>query len=359
MKIAHLSSVTVSLDSPFGGTEEVIRALIKEQLAHGHEVFYFGASSGPMPTIPSRSYAKPVRALSSWPVEWGLRRAAGIWHTANSYLRSGQFDIVHNHLTEEGIAMSFLSSPPVLTTLHGPAHRSLPKYMIPKLFSLTGRTKLVAISYSSETLHRPFYGDSLLGYVHHGIDLSEYPFSPRSSGSHELNLGFCGRISPEKGVLEAIRVADILASRVDVTLDVVGRIDKSRLWYLERVASEVAKRDYVSLTVNLTLSKIKRFYGSVDVLLFPSTAPEPFGLVQVEAMACGTPVVAFPVGSCPEIVRPGICGYLPMNVDQMAADAIKAKDLKREACRREVEERFSSKVMYDRYLQVYDRVTGS
>jgi glycosyltransferase involved in cell wall biosynthesis len=182
------------------------------------------------------------------------------------------------------------------------------------------------------------------GTVHHGLAPDAFRFSPSGAGY----LAFLGRISPEKRVDRAIRIAQ----RLGRPLRIAAKVDRADRAYFETIEA-MLDHPLVDYIGEIGDAEKSAFLGGADALLFPIDWPEPFGLVMIEAMACGTPVVAFPHGSAPEVVEPGLTGFL-VNSEEEAAEAVaKAATLDRAAIRRRFEERFSSRAMARAYAELY------
>jgi len=358
MKIAHISSPNYLLSDRYGGgTESVILNLANKQIEEGHEVWVFSAPCTSKHSFQAISFQN-VRSNQNWLANWLVDRIWGATHICRSCKFVGsRFDIVHNHLSEEGISFSFMSRTPYLTTLHGTPHTKLPQYAITKSFAITRKTKLVAISRQVYLAFKRFYGNDLVGFVYNGIDLKKYPFIASPKRKHNIQLCFVGRIAPEKGVLEAIEVADLLQHQGrDVSLQITGKYDSRNKSYFSKVISLCSTRPYIECKINATPEEVICSYCCSDALLFPVLWKEPFGLVMVESMACGTPVLAFPHGSVSEIVKNGLNGFICNNVPDMVNATLKTSEISRENCRQTVKEEFTVEKMYRHYMRVYREV---
>lgn len=261
-----------------------------------------------------------------------------IWealHVAHALSRSGDFDLVHNHLDWLPLAFSELTETPLVTTIHGfSSPRILPAYRHSK-------SAFVSISDSDRSPDLDY-----VATVHHGVDSTPLPFS--AAGGEEL---VCfGRIHPDKGTHEAIAIA----RRAQRRLVLCGPVQDERYWS-EQVEPHV-DGDGVRYLGSVGPAERATVLGGAACLLHPIAFEEPFGLSVVEAMICGTPVVAYPRGSMPEIVEEGLTGVLAHDVPGAAAGVERAARFDRAACRSAALERFGVRRMVDSYLRVYEDV---
>jgi len=187
--------------------------------------------------------------------------------------------------------------------------------------------------------------------VPHGMPRDLLGFNPRR-GKY---LAFIGRISPEKGIDVAIEVA----LRSGVPLKIAAKVDAVDKEYFAEVIEPLIKPPMIEYIGEIDDEQKSEFLGGALALMFSIDWPEPFGLAMIEALACGTPVIARPCGSVPEIVRPGVTGFIASEIDELVAAVGKIESISRAQCRREFEERFTSEVMIDKYERVYHMLIGS
>jgi glycosyltransferase involved in cell wall biosynthesis len=334
----------------YGGTELAVHQITEELVRRGHDVTLF--ASGDSRTSAQLEASVPYALWS----EEGRRRwptveetsAEQVLHVEAAFSRAASFDVIHNHAGYEGMSAASRSQTPVLTTHH---HAFEP--------SAAGVFAAYpwyhhAVSHAS-SLTFPRRGQ--LPPIHHGIDVASYPFSPQSDGY----LFFIGRIVPEKGVEFAVEIA----RRARRQLVLAGVIQERAAEYGERIVG-MADGERVRYVGEAGPEEKRRLLAGADALLFPIVWDEPFGLVVIEAFACGTPVLAFANASAPELIQPGETGYLaeagedPMaagaGVDRLAAATQLIGNISRRRCRVEAEERFTVEHMVDRYEETYERV---
>jgi len=265
-----------------------------------------------------------------------------IWealHVAHALERSGEFDLVHNHLDWLPLAFARNFRAPLVTTIHGFSGRKImPAYLGARASSF------VSISDADRAPELDY-----VATVHHGIDLGALPFSATCG---DALIAF-GRIHPDKGTAEAIDIARRAARR----LIICGIVQDTR-YFQEHVQPHI-DGDRVSYLGSVGPDRRAEVLGGAVALLHPIAFPEPFGLSVVEAMACGTPVIAYPRGSMPEVVDVGVTGFLVEGVEAAAAAVDHAAALDRAAIRRVAERRFAAARMVDDYLAVYQRVIGT
>ncbi len=347
MRIAQVAPLVESVPpAKYGGTERVIASLTTELLRMGHEVTLYAAGD-------SRTEARliPLVERALWKSDTAqnetllhLAELGQVVHDARRY------DVVHSHLDAMAFSFGRNSAAPWVHTMHG-------RLDLPELQQFFRQFSDVPVVSISDSQRRPIPDANWVGRVYNGVATDGLPFGMGRGGY----LAFVGRISPEKGVIEAIDVA----LRVGMPLKIAARLP------LEGVDNSWVALDwqYYNEEVKPRLSSsLIEFVGEVDDfdkgellkdaagLIFPINWPEPFGLVMVEAMACGTPVIARALGSTPEILRHGRTGFLCSTVDEMV-DACRDLDtIDRATCRQEVEDRFSARAMARGYLDVYKRV---
>jgi glycosyltransferase involved in cell wall biosynthesis len=324
----------------YGGTELIVHLLTEELVRRGHEVTLF--ASGDSVT------SARLRSVTPSPVRYGdvvdgLRHAEYL-QLANAQAcflaaAAGEFDIVHNHAGIEGLVLAADSRTAVLTTNHNP--------FVP-------RTQPIWDAYPwahnavSEASAATFPSGGALPPIHHGIDVESFAFG----GQPEGYLLFLGRFMPDKGALGAIEAARLAGRR----LVLAGKVDAADLDHFSRDIEPAVDGDRVRYVGEADGATKRRLLSGADALLFPIEWDEPFGLVMIEALASGSPVIGFRRASVPEIVEDGVTGFVVDDVAAMAAAIARLADIDRRACRREAEERFTVERMADDYLRHYAMV---
>ena len=267
-------------------------------------------------------------------------KVAECLHIASAFERAGEFDVLHNHFDFLPLTYSELVDVPIVTTIHGlSSERIIPVYR-----RYDERVAYVAIS---EADRHPDL--TYAATVHHGIPVGDVPVG---SGSTDGTLVFLGRIHPHKGTARAIEVAQ----RTGRPLVIAGIVQDEA--YFEAEVRPHLDDEQIRFVGPVGPAARDELLGAADALLHLVSFAEPFGLSMVEAMACGTPVVATPLGAVPEVVVDGRTGHLVADVDAAVEAVGRLDELDRAACRAHVEERFSVERMVDGYLDVYERLTG-
>ncbi len=352
MRILHVSPCFPVPPKRYGGIERIIYNLARVQTEQGHSVTVYSGAESSVPGCVTRTFTEFDAGG-----RWIRNKMIGSWHALNAYLHSGGFDIVHNHVAEEGVALSRFARAPCLTTLHGVAHvEPLPR-LVERLSRSTMKTRLVGISKASYEGHRQVFGRDMIGYVYDGIDLRDYPFSAKPEKEHDIQLSFVGNLIPQKGPHLAIEVADRLAAAgEDVLLTMIGTTTPSYRDYYEGLAKLASERKHVRLAANASNEAVRQAIMNADAALFPYVWNEPFGLAVIEAMAYGTPVIATAKGAMTELIEPGRNGFLCPSFDDFP-DAIHAVGtIARASCRSRVEDRFSAVAMERDYNILYARI---
>jgi len=316
----------------YGPWEQVVSLLTEGLVARGVDVALFATADSVT--------AAHLTAVCPSGYEEDRTIDAKVWealHIAEVFERATEFDLIHNHFDFLPLVFSRLVRTPVVTTIHGfSSPRILPVYR-----KYNGHVHYVAISEADRSPELTY-----LGTIHHGIDLRAFTFCDRP----EDYLLFLGRIHPDKGAKEAIEIARAAGRRL-VMAGIVQDQD-----YFQREIAPAVDGDAVQYLGSVGPEARDRLLGHSCALLHPITFAEPFGLSVVEAMACGTPTIAFAKGSMTEIVRDGETGFLVPDINA-AVDAInRIGSVSRSRCRQEAERRFSSGRMVDDYLRLYTRV---
>lgn len=337
MRIAQVAPLHESVPPPgYGGTERIVSYLTEKLVEQGHEVTLFATGDS---VTRARLIAVVERALRLAGIRDGL--APHCLQVEEVYQRQQDFDVIHYHIDHLHFSLARRMQTPSVTTLHG--RLDLPS--LPPLYQEFVDLPLVSIS---DSQRGPLPFANWIGTVRHGLPADLYRFEPRP-GDY---LAFLGRFSPEKGPQHAIEIA----RRAGLPLRIGAKVDATdREWFECEIAPELALPGIEYLGEVGGEAKQALLAGA-RALLFPIEWPEPFGLVMIEALACGTPVIAYPAGSVPEILEDGRTGYLVENVEQAVRRAGELDRLSREQCRRSFEQRFTDGRMARDYLSLYERL---
>jgi glycosyltransferase involved in cell wall biosynthesis len=323
----------------YGGTERVVSYLTEELVALGHEVTLFasGDSDTTARLTPCAPQALRLGARALDPTAMHLLQAE------EALRHAPEFDLIHNHLDHLFYPFARRCEVPVLTTLHG----RLDLEWLERVYAEYGEQPVVSIS---DAQREPLPHLTWAGTVHHGLPRNLYAYHPRG-GDY---LAFVGRISPEKRVDRAVEIA----LRSGRRLRIAAKIDPADAAYFRDCIRPLFEHPEVEYVGELGDRDKDAFLGGAAALIFPIDWPEPFGLAMIEALACGTPVIAWRHGSVPEVVDHGVTGFLCDDVAS-AVRAVAALDrIDRRACRRAFETRFTSERMARDYLALYDRVAS-
>ena len=343
MKIAQLSPLWESVPPQlYGGTERIASYLTEELVRQGHEVTLF--ASGDSKTAAQLKSCCP-RALRLHDTGLVNRDAPMILMQEQALgAASGEFDIIHSHLDFLSFPMSRRAHAPVVTTLHG--RLDLPE--LQPIFNEYAEMPVVSISNAQR---KPLPQANWAGTVYHGIPKSLYTPHGRP-GSY---LAFLGRISPEKCPDHAIEVA----KRVGMPLRIAAKVDPADQAYFKKKIEHLLDHPLVEYVGEINDAEKNDFLGEAAALLCPYDWPEPFGLVLIEAMACGTPVLAYRQGSIPEIIDHGVTGYVCDSINEMVQAVAGLPLIDRSRCREIFEKRFTVERMVKDYLDIYERMAAA
>jgi glycosyltransferase involved in cell wall biosynthesis len=336
MRIAQVAPLAESVPPKlYGGTERVVSWLTEELVRQGHDVTLFASGD-------SSTAAKLVPCVPQ-----GLRLAGIRDHIASHLVmlnevrsRAAQFDIIHFHVDLLQHVLFQDLAHKCLTTLHG--RLDLPDYM--PVFQTFQEMPLVSISDSQRA---PMPSNvNWLATVHHGLPSSVCPFD-RNGGEY---LAFLGHISPEKRPDRAIEIA----KQAGIPLKIAAKVDPADQTYYEDVIEPLLDDPLIEFVGEIDESAKSEFLGHALALLFPIEWPEPFGLVMIEAMSAGTPVIAFRHGSVPEVIANGVSGFIVETVDEAVSAAHQMKRLSRVSVRDDFARRFTAARMARNYVNAYE-----
>ncbi|MFL6621885.1 MAG: glycosyltransferase family 4 protein [Sulfurifustaceae bacterium] len=341
MRIAQVAPLYESVPPKYyGGTERVVSYLTEELVKQGHEVTLFAAGG-------SETTAR-LRAVTRRGLRLDPDCRDPIAHHVVMFDRvrreANDFDIIHFHTDYLHFPLARSLAVPNVTTMHG-------RLDMPDLQPLHREFSDVPLVSICNEQRKPIAFANWVATVYHGLPAEQYKFHP-NPGKY---LAFLGRIHPEKRVDRAVEIA----TRTGIELRIAAKIDRTDREYYESQVKPLLARSGVQFVGEITEQEKSEFLGNAYALLFPIDWPEPFGLVMIEALASGTPVIAWPRGSVPEILRHGETGYLVESIDAAVDAVARVRDISRARCRRMFEERFSAARMSRDYLAAYQAVRAA
>ena len=343
MRIAQLAPTYERVPPrTYGGTELIVHLVTEELVARGHDVTLF--ASGDSTT------AARLRSVTPRPMRYGESSSSGITHAEYLQLANAQaafaaaaheeFDIVHNHAGIEGLVLGATSRVPVVSTMHNP--------FVPATQPIWDAYPWFhhAVSAASAAT---FPTRGALPPIHHGIDVASFRFEPDPTEGYLL---FLGRFNQAKGADRAIAAA----RRAGRRLLLAGKIDPADAGYMERSIEPLIDGDRIRFLGEVDGPAKRELLAGADALLFPIDWDEPFGLVMIEALSAGTPVIALRRASVPEVIDDGRTGFVVDDVDGMVEAIGRIRELDRRTCRAIAEERFSVRRMVDDVEAMYRSV---
>jgi glycosyltransferase involved in cell wall biosynthesis len=339
LKIAQVAPLYESVPPQYyGGTERVVSYLTDELVELGHDVTLF-ASGDSM----TRAELRPMSPRSLRLDESCIDQTAHhVLMMEKVFQEIASFDVAHFHIDYLAFPLIRRMRIPSLTTLHG-------RLDIPDLQPLYREFREVPLVSISDAQREPLPWVNWLATVHHGIPESHYRLHERP-GEY---LAFLGRVSPEKRVDRAIEIA----RKAKLPLRIAAKVDDADREYHESViAPLIDDGPSVEFLGEVTEQDKRDFLGNAKALLFPIDWPEPFGMVMIEAMACGTPVIAYARGSVPEVLEESVTGFLVSDIDSAVSAVDRLPLLSRRRVREEFDRRFTARRMAEDYLRLYERI---
>jgi glycosyltransferase involved in cell wall biosynthesis len=255
------------------------------------------------------------------------------------FRQSANFDVLHFHIDYLHFPLARRSPIPTLTTLHG-------RLDLPDLAPLFAEFNDLPVVSISEAQRAPLPQARWIGTVPHGLPRGLHAFYPQADGY----LAFLGRVSPEKRVDRAIEIA----SRAGLPLKIAAKVDRADRAYFNAVIRPLLNHPLIEFNGEISEAEKDSFLGRARALLFPIDWPEPFGLVMIEALACGTPVIAYGHGAVPEVLEPGVTGFIVSNQDEAVQAVAQIDRISRARCRASFERRFTARRMAEDYLSLYE-----
>ena len=338
MRIAQVAPLYESVPPGlYGGTERIVSYLTEELVRQGHQVTLFatGDSRTRARLVPCRERAIRLDGSCRDPL------AAHFAMLEKVAARQHEFDLIHYHLDYLHYPLSRRGTTPHVTTLHG-------RLDLPELQGVYDEFTDMPVISISDAQRLPLPQADWTGTVHHGLPPELYRFSPRGRGY----FVFLGRISPEKRVDRAIEIA----TRIGKPLKIAAKVDRADRDYFEEQIRWRLAHPLVEYLGEVCDEDKSALLGGADALLFPIDWPEPFGLVAIEALACGTPVIAWRHGAVHEILEEGVTGFIVDSLDDAVDAATVIGALDRRECRAAFESRFTAARMAASYIELYERV---
>jgi glycosyltransferase involved in cell wall biosynthesis len=341
MKIAQISPLYESVPPKlYGGTERVVHYITEELVAQGHEVTLFASgdsvTSARLIPVTSRSLRLDEKCIDLLAPHFTMMEMLE--------KEAHQFDVIHNHIDYMMYPLIKRNKHHFLTTLHG-------RLDIPELQPLYKEFFQIPVVSISDSQRLPIPFANWKGTVYHGLPLNLYQLNP-VGGNY---LVFVGRISPEKRVDRAIEIA----IKTGIPLKIAAKTDKVDRDYFEEKIKHLISHPLIELVGEVNDFEKQELLGNALGLIYPIDWPEPFGLAMIEAMACGTPVVAYGHGSVPEVVDEGVTGFIVDSQEEAAEAVKKLTTVNRKKCREVFEQRFSASRMVKDYLTIYENLRNS
>jgi glycosyltransferase involved in cell wall biosynthesis len=338
MRIAQVAPLYESVPPvSYGGTERIVSYLSEELIAQGHEVTLFASGDSVTKANLIASCEQSLRLNSSCPDPPAYHSVQLEQVSRNA----PRFDIIHFHIDYLHYPLSRKIEVPHVTTLHG-------RLDLPDLVPLYRAFSDVPVVSISDAQRIPLPWINWQGTVYHGIPLDLYNWTE----NRRDYLVFLGRISPEKRVDRAIEIA----KRAKMPLKIAAKVDNSDRDYMEKEIQPLLDHPLVEFIGEVGEEEKAKLLGGAYALLFPIDWVEPFGIVMIEAMACGTPAVAFRQGSVPEVIDDGVTGFIVEDIEESLIALEKIQRFDRSRCRRVFEERFSAARMTADYVDIYERL---
>jgi glycosyltransferase involved in cell wall biosynthesis len=341
MRIAQVAPLYESVPPKhYGGTERVVSFLTEELAAAGHEVTLF-ASGDSVTAARLEAVVRRSLRLDEHCVD---QLAHHILLLERVMQQADRFDMIHFHVDYLHFPLSRRNDVPQVTTLHG-------RLDLPDLVPIYREFRDMPLISISNTQRDPLPWANWLRTVYHGLPPDLYRFR----GEPGRYLAFLGRISPEKRVDRAIEIA----TQTNMPLRIAAKVDDVDKEYFEAMVKPLLRNPLVEFVGEIGEGEKDDFLGNAHALLFPIDWPEPFGLVMIEAMACGTPTIAYRHGSVSEVMEEGRTGFI-VDTMEAAVDAVRrTAELSRARCRAVFEQRFTAKRMADDYLEAYEGILGA
>ncbi len=331
LKIAQIAPLWFPIPpKKYGGTEWIIYHLCEGLTKMGHDVTLFASGDS---KVPCRLVKAHPKSLIEDGISW-TDQTYNILNLSNTFKRADEFDIIHTHIDLWETYFSQLVKTPSVHTIHNPLYSSKEKDSRLYILNQFKNNNYVAISNSHRSLSRVKL--NFVKTIYNGIRMKDFKFNPNPK-DHFI---WCARIDKYKGIENAIKIA--LKAKIKLVL--AGRLDISQKDYFDKKIKPFLGKQ-IKYIGEYSFEEKSEFFGNAQALLYPIEWHEPFGLNMTEAMACGTPVIAYPNGSVPEVVKDKKTGFIVKNIDESVKAIKKINEIKRSDCREWVQDNFSTEVM--------------
>lgn len=342
MRIAQVAPLDEAVPPLYyGGTERIVAYLCDALVDMGHDVTLFASAESRTRAKLARMRDQAIR-LDRTVLKSHLAAHLAMMHEVRS--RQDEFDVLHFHTDVIHFPLFEDIADRTLTTLHG-------RLDLKDLPNVVMRWPDYPVASISDRQRKPLPHANWAATVQHGLPMKQFRFSPAPQGRY---LAFLGRVSPEKGPIRAIEIA----RAAGIPLKIAAKVDPHDEAYFHKRVEPLLDDPLIDFIGEIGDADKSDFLGNALALLFPIDWPEPFGLVMIEAMACGTPVIAFNCGAVPEVVDDGVTGFVVNSPEEAVAAIRRLKILNRLRIRHVCERRFSAVAMAKRYLDVYARLVG-
>ncbi len=336
MRIAQIAPPWIPIPPyTYGGTELIISWLCDELVRRNHQVTLFATGDSK-----TKANLIPVWPQSLWRAKLKSPHAVFALLFEKLISLQNQFDIIHDHCEFYTTSYSRFLKPPIVTTLHHPLTEETTI-----LYKKFPKINYVAISKNQK---RSGPGINIVKTIYNGLPVEKYPFNPNPKNY----LLWLSRIGPDKGIAEAIDIAKLSGERLIIS----GNILPQYADYFEFRIKPLIDGKQIQFVGASNFQKKIELLKNAKAFIFPVKRPEPFGLVVIESMACGTPVIAFKNGSLPELIEDGKTGFLVSSIEEACQAVKKINQISRENCRNHVEKNFNLKRMVNRYEKLYKKI---
>jgi glycosyltransferase involved in cell wall biosynthesis len=345
LKIAQVAPMWFPIPpKKYGGTEWIVYHLCEGLQKLGHDVTLFASGDS---NVPCKLSATHPKSLIEDGISW-VDHTYNMLNLSRAYQRSSEFDIIHTHIDLWEIYFAPLVKTPSIHTIHNPLYSSRKNDSRLTMFQKFKDNNYVAISNSHRKLSRAKI--NFVKTIYNGIKMSDFEFNPNPKD----HFVWCARIDKYKGIENAIKIA----KKAGVKLVLAGRLDPTQKDYFNSKIKPHLGKD-IKYIGEYSFEEKSEFFGNARALLYPIEWHEPFGLNMTEAMACGTPVIAYNMGSVPEVVKDGKTGFIVKDIAGAVKAVKKIDQINRADCRDWVQKKFSTEVMVGNYEQAYYDIINS